>query len=177
MPDEEQVQTAGKPERTSELHVVESQRLIALGFDPTAPIYESNDGCSEEAIAKALFGSDRDKPHTIPFNIQTRDEDCVLPMEVELVQVVYVTSWDVEAGQPDPFPDPAWYLRGYLGRCDINPTGEVVRMHAYTFELRNDLEATVQIVRELPVKIPAISLNGQLVQSFGHPRIADRLSG
>jgi hypothetical protein len=174
MPDKEQVrETATQPMADSKMHPVESQRLIALGFDPLAPVYDATRGYSEEAITQALFYGLRHERKTVDFQVELRNGDCVLPMEIELLQVVFVTEFDHETGQPDHFNNPAWYLRGHLGRCDINPNGEVIRMYAYTHELaEGELSAYLQIVREVPVKIPALSLDGCLTESFGRPSIA-----
>ena len=174
MPDEEQVrETATQPMVDMKMHVVESQRLIALGFDPMAPVYSATRGYSEEAITQAVFYGERGNRKTVDFGVELQGRDCVLPMEIDLVQVVFVTEFDSETGRPDHFDDPAWYLRGHLGRCDLNPAGEVIRMHAYTHQLtEGEPSAHLQIVRELPIKIPALSLDGCLSESFGHPSIA-----
>ncbi|HEY7829531.1 MAG TPA: hypothetical protein VIC06_03080 [Solirubrobacteraceae bacterium] len=178
MSDKEQVQATGEDEEVRKLDLDESQRMIALGFDPVAPVYVSNREYSSEAILKALTCTERGKPHTVGFGIEVRDaEDCILPMEIELLQVVFPTNLDRETGQPDTWDDPAWYLRGYLGRCPVNPNGEVVRMHVYTHELHeHERWAEIQIVRELPIRYPAISLDGQLIYGRGRPCIADRVS-
>ncbi len=174
MPDEKQVrEMATQPMADSKMHLGESQRLIALGFDPLAPVYNATHGYSEEAITQAVFYGLRHERKTVDFQVELRGGDCVLPMEIELLQVVFVTEHDDETGQPDHFEDPAWYLRGYLGGCDLNPNGEVIRMHAYTHELaEGELSAYLQIVQEVPVKIPALSLDGCLTESFGHPSVA-----
>jgi hypothetical protein len=174
MPDDEQVrETATQPRADIKMHLADSQRLIALGFDPNAPVYSATYGYSREAIAEALFGGERGNRKTVDFRVEMRGGDCVLPMEIDLIQVVFVTDLDNETGQPDHFDDPAWYMRGHLGRCEINPDDEVVRMHAYTHELEDgEPSVDLQIVREVPVKIPALSLDGCLTESFGRPSVA-----
>jgi hypothetical protein len=175
MADSEQAQpAASQPLGDYKMHLGHSQRLIALGFDPNAPVYSASRGWSEEAITQAVFGGERGNRKTVDFRVEMRDEDCVLPMEIDLIQVVFVTEPDSDTGQLIHYPDQAWYMRGYLGRCDVNPDGEVVRMHAYTHEL-GDGEPSVdlQIVREIPVKIPALSLDGCLTEDArGRPVIS-----
>jgi hypothetical protein len=178
MADSEQARnTATQPMADSKMQLGDSQRLISLGFDPNAPVYTATHGYSQEAITQALFGGKRGNRKTVDFQIELRDGDCVLPMEINLIQVVFVTDLDPDTGQPDHFNDPAWYMRGHLGRCEINPDGEIIRMHAYTHEL-DDGEPSVdlQIVREVPVKIPALSLDGCLIESFRRPTIATPVS-
>ena len=179
MADEEQTQVARLADGMYRVDPELSQRLIALGFDPVALVYISTNGFTQEAITRALFMSRRHEPEVVQFNIEVRDaEDCVLPMEIELLRTLFVTDLNRETGEPDPWNDPRWYLRGHLGRCSLNPNGEVIRMHAYITDLiEGDRYAEIQIVRETPVRNPAISLDGQLVQDLkGYPRIANRLS-
>jgi hypothetical protein len=147
-----------------------SQRLIALGFDAQAPVYGVGE-FNRAMLVDATFETTRSQPRVIPFSYyhgpnpwqRTR---VILPMEVELLQVVRV-HYDA-GGVRCVSEEPEWYIRGWLGQCEINPDGNPVRMHTYIAELdREQLNsmAYVQMLRERPTQAPAFSLDGLLLEA------------
>jgi hypothetical protein len=160
MPDEEQVLTWDTQVRKHDVEY--SQRLITLGFDPLASVYEVHQGLSEDTVRAALFDGTIDEPGQIPFVYeygQTKETltKVNLPMQLELIQVV-----------PPYYDNPVdWYVRGWLLQSQLNADGELIRMHAYIGELYGDngpATAYLQMLREQPSQPARSSLDGRLVQ-------------
>lgn len=183
MSDTEHVQV----HRGGRLTLEESQRLLALGFDPVAPVYASYTGFDIDRIADALFQSEFSRPVLVPFEWSDGLKDSVpviLPMEVEIVQRVLVTAIanvGENSGQRFNCLSPEWYLRGLLAQSQLNPDGEVVRMHAYIHELEPepgdnpeeaDNCASIQVLRELPSRMPRFSFDGRVVEGDSYPVLA-----
>jgi hypothetical protein len=179
MPDEEQVQETGEDEKVRKFDLWTSQRLIALGFDPLTPVYATRGGFDHDIIRDALFESLHSDPTMIPFEWEPYHKGspaCIFPMEVELIQVVRVPCdpEDARKDEGDSYIEPEWYLRGWLGRCSLNPSGEIVRMHAYIsqiIDVHGDMEPSgwVQVLREQPSKTRPFSLDGQLIKGTDYP--------
>jgi hypothetical protein len=171
MADEEQVHeklglTPG--EDVPRLELDRSQRLIALGFDPLATVYVVEGGFDQNMIVDATFEGSRSQPRTIPFPYKYGESgnrsSVVLPMEVELIQIVWV-HYDGDEGNRYVDDLPEWYIRGWL-KCELNPSGDAVRMHAYIGTLdQEDCPSTayLQMLRERPTKAPPYSLDGRLL--------------
>jgi hypothetical protein len=181
MADEEQVRKAAESSRGGSLGLQESQRLLAAGFDPVAPVYDSCNGFDQDRIRDALFDSEFSTPVVVPFECGDGlgKTPMILPMEVEMVQRLFVTYFG-NVGEYDgkrfDDEDPRWYLRGLLAKCQLNPNGEVVRMHAYIHWLqlednKEDNWASIQVLRELPTRTPAVSLDGWVVEGKGYPTL------
>jgi hypothetical protein len=181
MPDKEQVQqTTGH--RQGRLTLEESQRLLALGFDPHAPIYGSHKGFDQDRIRDALFDSTFGEPVIVPFEYSDglkASTPMIMPMEVEIVQRVLVSGVG-NTGKYDGVRsynlEPEWYLRGLLAQSQLNPDGAVVRMHAYIHWLQldgdeKDNSASIQVLRELPTRTPAVSFDGWVVEGKGYPTL------
>lgn len=180
MADEEQAQTTGEDEEVRKLDLWTSQRLIALGFDPLTPVYNSHNGFDPNVIRDALFEGYHTDPVLIPFEwapYRKGSPMCTFPMEVELIQIVRVPCDpdDTREDESDFHIEPAWYLRGWLGPCNLNPTGETIRMHAYISVAHDDdsmpKSAYVQVLREQPSKARPFSLDGQLVKGTDYPTL------
>jgi hypothetical protein len=181
MVDEEQVRKAAESIRGGSLSLEESQRLLAAGFDPVAAVYASHKGFDQDRIRDALFDSEYSAPVVVPFEYSDGlgATPIILPMEVEVVQRLFVTYLG-NVGEYDGkrFDDevPRWYLRGLLAKSQLNPNGEVVRMHAYIhwLQLEGDKEdnwASIQVLRELPTRTPAVSFDGWVVEGKGYPTL------
>ncbi len=180
---EEQVDEQLGPIPGSEVPRLEldrSQRLIGLGFDPQATVYVIQGGFDQSMIVDAMFEGLRSQPRPIPFSYRYgdyRDQSAItLPMEVELVQVVWV-HYQADNGTRHVDDRPEWYIRGWLGQCEINPDHDSVRMHAYVGTLDEPAcpsTAYLQMLREQPTKAPAFSLDGLLVvDDRAHPPVLD----
>jgi hypothetical protein len=180
MVDEEQAQITGEDGEVRKLDLWTSQRLIALGFDPLTPVYDSNGGFDPNVIRDALFEGYHTDPVLIPFEWASYRKDsptCTLPMEVELIQIVRVPCDpnDAREDESDFHIEPEWYLRGWLGPCDLNPTGATIRMQAYISVAHDDgsipKSAYVQVLREQPSKTRPFSLDGQLIKETDYPTL------
>ena len=73
---------------------------------------------------------------------------------------------------------PEWYLRGLLAQSQLNPGGEIVRMHAYIHVLEptpaddpelTDNSASIQVLRELPSRMSRFSFDGRVIEGKGYP--------
>jgi hypothetical protein len=181
MSDKEQVRKAAESSRGGSLGLQESQSLLAAGFDPVAPVYDSHKGFDQDRIRNALFDSTFSTPVVVPFEYSEGPGTIpiVLPMEVEMVQRLFVTYFG-NVGEYDgkrfDDEDPRWYLRGLLAKSQLNPNGEVVRMHAYIHWLqleedKEDNRASIQVLRELPTRTPVVSLDGWVVEGKGYPTL------
>jgi hypothetical protein len=182
MVDEEQAPEKLGPipgEESPRLELDYSQRLIALGFDPLATVYIVEGGFNQSMISDAVFEGSRSHPRTIPFTYKCGESgdrsSVVLPMEVELIQVVWVPyAGDDGNRYVDDLPE--WYIRGWLPQCELNPDGDPVRMHAYIGTLDQEgcpSTAYLQMLREQPARSPTFSLDGRLLvgDRSGPPRI------
>lgn len=182
MPDTEQAQV----NRVGRLGLEESQRLLALGFDPIAPVYASYTGFDVDRIADALFQSEFSRPALVPFEWHDGlkgSAPVILPMEVEIVQRVLVTAISnvgENSGKRFDCLEPEWYLRGLLAQSQLNPNGEVVRMHAYIHVLEPeppdnpegaDNSASIQVLHELPSRTPRFSFDGRVIEGEGYPTL------
>lgn len=183
MPDTEQAQHSGEEaHRGGRLSFQESQQLLAVGFDPVAPVYGSYSGYDPDRIRDALFEGDFRDPVLVPFEWHDGlkgSKPLILPMEVEIVQrvlVAFIASKGEHKGKRVDNKQPEWYLRGLLAKSQLNPNGEVIRMHAYIHRMEfdddvQDTAATIQVVRELPRRAPPVSLDGWVVESEGYPTL------
>jgi hypothetical protein len=172
MVDEEHVPEQLGPipgEHVPRLELDYSQRLIALGFDPLATVYIVEGGFDQSMISDAVFDGSRSHPRTIPFPYEYGElgnrSSVVIPMEVELLQLVWV-HYDGDDGNRYVDDLPEWYIRGWLSMNQLNPDGDPVRMHAYIGTLDQEgcpSTAYLQMLREQPAKTPAFSLDGRLL--------------
>jgi hypothetical protein len=178
MADEEQAQIAAEDKEVWKIDLWTSQRLIALGFDPLTPVYTSEGGFDPDVIRDALFEGYHTEPVLIPFEwapFHKGADACTFPMEIELIQVVRVPSDPEDEDEDDFYIEPEWYLRGWLGPCNLNLTGEIIRMHAYISVAHDDgsmsRSAYVQVLREQPSKARPFSLDGQLIKGTDYPTL------
>jgi hypothetical protein len=181
MPHAEQVQYPAEEVRGG-LGIEESQRLLALGFDPVAPVYHSTSGFDPDRIRDTLFEGDFRDPVLLPFEWHDGlkgSTPVILPMEVEIVQRVFVTfiaSQGERKGERVNNKQPEWYLRGLLAKSQLNPHGEVIRMHAYIHWMQLDGDdfdnsARIQILRELPTRTPPVSYDGWIAIGESYPTL------
>jgi hypothetical protein len=138
MPDQKQAQsTAGNAVRTLDPEL--SQKLIALGFDPEAPVYEGSDWFNQNRIEEKLQET-RPGPVILKFggtnwDLPTHEEreasTWLAHVLVELATFQYET--DTKGGEPDS-PDycckrPQIYIRGFLTDTATDAEPDAPRVH------------------------------------------------
>jgi hypothetical protein len=136
MPDQEHAQpTAENAPRT--LDPERSWQLIALGFDPKAPIYESRDWSNHSTINRQLFMSGRPGPVILKFGSTDWDRPTHEEIEastwlahvlVELVTALFETDTRAEEGYRKV---PPFYIRGFLTETATDSPPDGPRVHAF----------------------------------------------
>lgn len=147
--------------------VVESERLIALGFDPATPVYGfDNPDFNLADVKQALFQSTYQKPGLLPLLSGDPLDGPRLYVVPELIQVTfYVTDGFCGRGNP-----PNWYVRGYLPQSGLNPTQPLCTVHMELILARIDDPDQVETVNyQLVADAPPTASSRQLVRATGEP--------
>ena len=135
-----------------------SAQLLGLGFDPGIPVYELEPvGFDLEGLEQALFGSTYRHPATVTFSsdkleMQETPLEKGIEVLVESVQLFYIPREEhVGSGLVGCYPEPQWYLCGFVFKSGFDPYPETIRVHARLDNDSTDIKidkAVVQFVRE-----------------------------
>jgi hypothetical protein len=136
MPDQKQAQpTAGNAARTLDPEL--SRQLIALGFDPKAPIFASHDWSNHTDIHRKLFDAGRPGPVILKFGSTDWDRPTHEEREastwtanvlVELVTALFETDTQADDRSRKV---PPFYIRGFLTDTATDSPPDAPRVHAF----------------------------------------------
>jgi len=157
MPDLKQAQpTAGTAVRKLDPEL--SKRLIALGFDPEASVYEADERFKYGQVAR-LVNDGRTGPKVLRFgHTEYRpphgESEWVVPVLVELLTVRFETDTRAGDGPGHRCKMPQFYIRGFLTDTPTDSPPDAPRVHILvdTHDYEEDWcggdTAYIQIVHE-----------------------------
>lgn len=142
----------------------ESERLIALGFDPATWIYVvGNPKFSMADVKQALFQGTYLHPRTIPL-VYDSGGHWDLPVVPQLIQATYYVI-DDHIGRADI---PNWYVRGHLPLSGFNSAQPPCTVHMELILARiDDPEQIEQINFQLVADTPHVQSCRQLIRAEG----------
>lgn len=146
----------------------ESERLIALGFDPTTPVYAiGNPEFNLADVKQALFQGTYQEQKLFPL-LSSEHVGHRLYVVPELIQATfYVTDGFCGRGNL-----PNWYVRGYLPQSGLNPDQPLCTVHMELILARiDDPEQIEQVNYQLVADPPPTVSARQLVKAKGEPLI------
>lgn len=141
----------------------ESERLIALGFDPATSVYAvGNPDFNMADVRQALFQGTYLHPQTIPLVYDSGDWN--LPVVPELIQATYYVV-ESRSGRADL---PNWYVRGHLPLSGFNPTQPPCTVHLELILARiDDPDQIEQVNFQLVADAPQARPSRQLIRAEG----------
>jgi hypothetical protein len=141
------------------------QDWLKLGFDPDSPVYQADVTFTVDELKRSLFDTTIDVPVTIPFSIDTDDDDPIVDISVVVTSLkqVWVTPTNT-FGLPvrKPFRHPSWVIEGWVQGSIVTPHRSATRIRAH-LETGGSPELSdycyLQVIQNTPTPGQAIVLN------------------